>query len=179
MRQVARVFRIILVFGFLFPSVLFGSSTTCGGAQTDGEEDGEEDNEGDDEGGGSGDFAGTWTYVELLDSLAPTDSRCPCGLPGDPDSHHNDPSNCDVIRYTSEAVVDSSGNVTVFGNDTWGTIDSSGAWSGSPEEEGYVNGAVNGTCTSTSCSGTFTADYVTDSGGADDCYDGTFTMTKD
>lgn len=155
--------------------------TGCGGEQADSEDEDQTDSEnGDDDGnGGGGDFVGTWTYVELLDSLAPAESLCPCGEPGNPTSYTNDPDNCGPAEYTITFVVDSNGDVTIQDtDDSWGTINGSGQWSGSPEAEGYANGTVSGTCTSTSCSGTFTADYVTDSGGVDDCYDGTFTMTK-
>lgn len=171
MAQMARSIGRLLMIGLFLVPVHFGGAAGCGGAATDGGEGGDD--------GGGGDFAGTWTYVESLDSQAPTVGLCQCGVPGDPESYTTDPNNCGPAQYTITFVVDSSGDVTIQGtDDSWGTINSSGRWSGSPEEEGYVNGAVSGTCTSTSCSGTFTADYVTGSGGAADCYDGTFTMTK-
>lgn len=174
-----------LLFGLSIIMILSLAVTGCGGEQTDSEdeddtdsEDEDDDENGDDDGGG-GDFAGTWTYVELLDSSAPTESLCPCGDPDNPGIDSDDPDDCGPREYPITFDVDSSGNVTIQGtDDSWGTIEESGQWSGSPEAEGYINGAVSGTCTSTSCSGTFTADYVTDSGGAADCYDGTFTMTK-
>lgn len=161
-----------LVFLFVMGSLMlisFGGTGGCGGAATDGEDDG----------GGGGDFAGTWTYVELLDSLAPAESLCPCGTLANSEIDSNDPNDCGPRKYFITFDVDSSGNVTIQGtDDSWGKINTSGEWSGSPEEDGYINAAVSGTCTSTSCSGTFTTDYVTGSGGVADCYDGTFTMTK-
>lgn len=171
-KALAFTFIIGLLLGSLLGSLIlisFGGTGGCGGttSQTGSST------------GSSSDYTGTWAYVELLTSKAPTKSLCPCGVPGSPGTDSTDPNNCGPREYTSPAVVDSSGHVTIFGNNTWGTINSSGQWSGSPKETGYINGAVSGTCTSsTSCSGTFKADYVTDTGGAAACYEGTFTMTK-